>query len=320
MRLISRRRNRFSVVPHTAGGQTWKHGWTLHFVLIGAAIALLVTSRLGVGAIDGLRRTTGDLAVDLLRPMRDWQAKLFQQWDVVTGRHQLVSEIERLRASSRERATEAGRAAATRVAELESLLRLVDGLPLDRLAARVLTVERSASARSALLDAGRMHGLERERAAVDAGGLVGRLVAIGERASRLLMVTDPRSRVPVTIGPGRIDAMLVGDGTSRPFVDFLGEAERPTAGNRATGEAMGSRVDTSGVGGVFPRGLPVGTLLGKGSDGLYRVRLAAELDRLDVVALLRLPAPEAVLGPPPLTRKAITGKSRRDLRSSGRRP
>ena len=114
-------------------------------------------------------------------------------------------------------------------------------------------------------------------AAVDGVGLVGRVSGLGQRAARVLLVTDVASRIPVVVQPGGRRAILTGDGTPAPKLDFLDatEALRP-----------GDLVETTGDGGVFPPDLPVGRVIASPSQE-WRVGLNADLLRLEFVRLLR---------------------------------
>ena len=114
-------------------------------------------------------------------------------------------------------------------------------------------------------------------AAVDGVGLVGRVSGLGQRAARVLLVTDVASRIPVVVQPGGRRAILTGDGTPAPKLDFLDatEALRP-----------GDLVETTGDGGVFPPDLPVGRVIAIPSQE-WRVGLNADLLRLEFVRLLR---------------------------------
>lgn len=114
-------------------------------------------------------------------------------------------------------------------------------------------------------------------AAVDGVGLVGRVSGVGDRAARVLLVTDFSSRIPVVVQPEGRRAILAGDGTRAPRLDFLDAAEavRP-----------GDLVETSGDGGVFPPDLPVGRVIATDRDQ-WRVALNSDLARLEFVRLLR---------------------------------
>ncbi|MEM7189972.1 MAG: rod shape-determining protein MreC [Pseudomonadota bacterium] len=130
---------------------------------------------------------------------------------------------------------------------------------------------------SALVNVGRRDGIADGAAAVDGYGLVGRVVGVGERASRLLLLTDFSSRVPVIVQPGARRAVLAGDGRAAPKLEFLDGSEpvRP-----------GDLVETSGDGGVFPPDLPVGHVLAD-PGGTLRAVLLSDYARLEFVRLLR---------------------------------
>lgn len=130
---------------------------------------------------------------------------------------------------------------------------------------------------SVLVNVGRRDGIVDGSAAVDGSGLVGRVVGLGERASRLLLLTDFSSRVPVIVQPGARRAVLAGDDKSAPKLEFLDgrETVRP-----------GDLVETSGEGGVFPPGLPVGRVVAD-PGGTLRAILLTDYARLEFVRLLR---------------------------------
>ena len=94
-------------------------------------------------------------------------------------------------------------------------------------------------------------GVARGQAAIAEGGLVGRLTEIGSRAARVLLITDLNSRIPVVIHGSRTSAVLAGDNSDRPRLVFASEPKAIR---------IGDRVVTSGEGGVFPPGLPVGVV------------------------------------------------------------
>ena len=77
-------------------------------------------------------------------------------------------------------------------------------------------------------------------------GLVGRIVAAGKYGSRILLITDLNSRVPVMIEP-QASGMLVGQNDGAPTIAYLG---------RDAHVSPGSEVVTSGSGGIFPPNIP----------------------------------------------------------------
>lgn len=132
-------------------------------------------------------------------------------------------------------------------------------------------------ARSVLVNIGAEDGVRDGAAAVDGAGLAGRVVGVGERVSRLLLLTDFDSRVPVKVLPSGQRGILSGDATEAPRLRFLADD---------SAVSVGDRVLTSGDDGVFPPDLPVGVVAAVG-DRLARVRLAADYQRLEFVRVLR---------------------------------
>lgn len=151
----------------------------------------------------------------------------------------------------------------------------------------VLADSGSPFRQSALLNVGAHDGIRDGWATTDGLGLVGRISGVGRNSSRVLLLTDPESRVPVTIQPSGQDAVLSGDNTRLPLIDFVEvpEAVKP-----------GDRVISSGDGGVFPAGLLVGQVA-VGPDGRQRLRLAADYERLEFLRVLRSSPPEKIRAP-----------------------
>lgn len=141
----------------------------------------------------------------------------------------------------------------------------------------VLADAGSAFRQSLLLNVGTQDGIVDGWATMDGLGLVGRISGVGSQTSRVVLMTDPSSRIPVTIQPSGRRALLTGDNTPLPVLDFLEGTEnvRPS-----------DRVVTSGDGGVFPSGLLVGQVV-EASDGRMRLRMAADYDRLEFLRVLR---------------------------------
>ncbi|MEP4197947.1 MAG: rod shape-determining protein MreC [Aliishimia sp.] len=165
----------------------------------------------------------------------------------------------------------------------------------------VLADSGSPFRQSVLLNIGARDGLVDGWATMDGIGLVGRISGVAENTARVLLLTDANSRVPSVIQPSGQRAIVAGDNTARPPVDFIEnrDAVRP-----------GDRVVSSGDGGVFPAGLLIGSLeIDPG--GRLRVRLAADYERLEFLRVMRhygTPAVEdsgAVIGTTVQTDEAI---------------
>jgi rod shape-determining protein MreC len=160
----------------------------------------------------------------------------------------------------------------------------------------VLADSGSPFRQSVLLNVGARDGIRDGWATMDGIGLVGRISGVGQTTSRVILLTDSNSRIPVTVQPSGQKALLSGDNTSAPPLEFLEKQDlvRP-----------GDRVVSSGDGGVFPAGLLVGQVA-QGVDGRLRVRLAADYERLEFLRVLRsheserITEPGALIPPPVL--------------------
>lgn len=193
-------------------------------------------------------------------------------FDLYSQNRELRREIQRLRA---------WRGTARQLEEENAQLRALNNV---RLAPHATFVTGDVIAdsggpflQSALVNVGARDGVVDGSAAVDGNGLVGRVVGVGQHATRLLLLTDFSSRVPVLVQPSGRRAILAGDATSAPVLEFL---ESPDQVN------PGDPVRTSGDGGVFPPDLPVGRLIAL-PGGTWRVALSADYARLEFVRLLR---------------------------------
>ncbi|CAM4336825.1 rod shape-determining protein MreC [Palleronia rufa] len=141
--------------------------------------------------------------------------------------------------------------------------------------------------KSVLLNIGGRDGIRDGWATTDGLGLVGRISGVGDTSSRVILLTDSNSRVPVTIQPSGQRAILAGDNAKLPPLDFLETREQVRPGDR---------VVSSGDGGMLPAGLLVGQVV-LGADRRMRVRLAADYERLEFLRVLRS-APQAAIDDP----------------------
>jgi rod shape-determining protein MreC len=151
----------------------------------------------------------------------------------------------------------------------------------------VLADSGSPFRQSVLLNVGARDGIRDGWATMDGIGLAGRISGVGQSTARVILLTDSNSRIPVTVQPSGQRALLSGDNTAAPPLDFI---EKPDL------VRPGDRVVSSGDGGVFPAGILVGQVA-QGPDRRLRVRLAADYERLEFLRVLRSHATEAITEP-----------------------
>lgn len=159
------------------------------------------------------------------------------------------------------------KAAADRLA-LKQLQKLMNVRQPDRkaiLTTRIAAATSGSVVRTAMLAAGSRDGVVVGMPVIAAAGLIGRTIEVGNHATRVLLLTDPASRIPVVVQRTGQAGLAVG--SNRPALEL-----RDRVGPEVPLQA-GDRLVTSGDGGVFPPGIPVGSIIASGS-GTPQVRPA----------------------------------------------
>lgn len=252
---------------------------TIGFVLLLVAVALLALSRIDHPLIRQTRLAIAELVAPALQLVAGPLAPIRETIQNLGTWSSRPAELERLRAEVQAlkgweaRAQELER----RLADLAALAKVVDEAKTRFATVRVIADANGPFARSVLVGAGKDHGLRDGYPVISADGLVGRVLESGARTARVLLLTDLNSRVPVLVGDGDVRAILIGDNSGRPRLAHLPADFRP---------APGDRVVTSGVGGLFPRGLRIGAVVAIDEGGASRVDVDARLDELDHVSVL----------------------------------
>ena len=249
-----------------------------YLLLILTAIGVLVIGRVDVASMEQVRAQIVDAVAPILdvigRPVESFNVgvdRIHEIYTVFDANQKLRQERDRLlhwQALARKLETE-NRA-------LKGLLNFNAGPEPRFIAARVVADTGGAFAHSLILNAGERAGVRKGQAAVTGDGLIGRISGVGSRSSRLLLITDLNSRIPIEIESTRIRAVLAGTNAGRPRMIHL-----PTGAM----VAIGDRVVTSGHGGVFPNGLPVGVVTSV-NDGIIEIQPYVNRERIEYVRVL----------------------------------
>ena len=176
----------------------------------------------------------------------------------------------------------------------------------DRITAWAVAERAGPFVRSRLIGVGAEDGVREGYPVVNVYGLVGRTVDVGQRSSRALLLTDLNSRVAVMADRSNARAMLTGDNTDFPRLEYLGTDPDIEEGDR---------IVTSGDDNVLPRGLPVGDAV-RDRDGRWRVALYSDAAPLDLVWIW----PFEPVAPPeadPLSIEALPGLNAEALTGDG---
>jgi rod shape-determining protein MreC len=180
----------------------------------------------------------------------------------------VVDRNRRLAADLAKANAELQKAAADRLAlaQLRQLLAVREPGRTIVATARITAATSGSVVRTAMISAGTSDGVGVGMPVIGAAGLIGRVIETGNHTARVLLLTDPASRVPVVVQRTGQAALAVGRNTPTLELDDRVGAEEPMQ--------RGDRLVTSGDGGVFPPGVPVGSIVA-GSVEPPQIRLAA---------------------------------------------
>ena len=185
--------------------------------------------------------------------------------------NQLTSEVQKLR----EEIYRAGRL------EEFSAYRFETGL--SGMAARVIGESPDPWTRTIVINRGSEEGLRRSLPVVTPDGLVGSVIETSDHSSIVRLIVDRSSRVPVLVSRSRARAILEGESSGTCQLKYL---------DRTEDVRQGDIVITSGLAGIYPRGIEVGTVSEVLSEsyGLYqyaKVLPKAPINRLEDVLIIR---------------------------------
>ena len=137
---------------------------------------------------------------------------------------------------------------------------------------KVIIDKNSPFIKSIIINKGSREKIKKGMAVLDDDNFIGRIVEVNFLSSRVLLVTDLNSKIPVIIEPHGYQAILSGNGKEEPVLDYLPKNYEMESGNI---------VYTSGKDGIFFPGIPIGEI--KFNNGAYSVSLFSDLTQLSYV-------------------------------------
>ncbi|WP_164157738.1 rod shape-determining protein MreC, partial [Sandarakinorhabdus rubra] len=229
--------------------------------VVAAGLILLLLARVNPETAAGLRRAAADIAAPLWSVLRApvdgviWAADgVADYFGAVSRARQLEAELDT--ANARLRAARAG------MEELRRLKALLAVRTPERqviATARIAAATTGAVVRTAMLAVGSADGVAPAMPVIGAEGLIGRTLEVGRHGTRVMLITDPLSRVPVIVE--RTGQVGLAAGRNLPTLQLIDLAGPDTP------LRPGDRLVTSGDGGVYPPGLPVATVVDPRRDG-----------------------------------------------------
>ena len=163
--------------------------------------------------------------------------------------------------------------------ENSRLKRLIDEYitESDELVAKVLLDKDSPFLKSIIVNKGSKDKVTLGMAVLDENYLVGKIVEVNYSTSRVLLISDLNSKIPVIIEPGNVQSILSGSGKDHGEIQYFKSSREISSENV---------VFTSGSGGIFKAGIPVGKIENVRINKNFVTRFLSNLDQLTFVKLV----------------------------------
>lgn len=219
---------------------------------------LRIASRIEAG-VDGLYRN-----YIALTDVRRQNVALLEQLRLMNTR--LIAEQETLNANER----------------LKKLLALKESMRARTVAASIIGEDGAPWFKTLMLDRGSADGFGEGMPVLAAEGVVGQIIKVSSNSSRVLLLTDHASAIAAVVQRSRARGVVRGAGNGRLSLEFSLKEDDVK---------VGDQILTSGIGGNFPKGVPIGevTMVKKGEYGIFQVvevRPAVLISRLEEVLVL----------------------------------
>jgi rod shape-determining protein MreC len=202
-------------------------------------------------------------------------------WEGVEGLWRARVEADALRARVQELERQAARLTEIELenTRLRQLLDFRQTLAGQLLTARIIGHDATGLSRTIAIDQGTAAGVARGAAVLAPGGLVGQVILVSPHAARVMLVTDHNSGVDAVVQRTRGRGIVEGTADGRCGLKFV---------KRTEDLQLGDLVLSSGLEGIFPRGLPIGRIVevDKQGQGLFQyaqIEPAVDMDALEEV-------------------------------------
>src|SRR5262245_9690712 len=260
-------------------------------ILLSSCLCLVLSLYILTAAARGQLKNDpiGPLLLWIIRPLQlaaqattNWIQDIRNNYSTLAGYR---SENEKLRERIQELEVEKNQlleAEATN-RRLQQILEFRSQLPIGSLTASIIADSASTWFKSCLLDKGSADGVRKGLAVVTPFGVVGQVVAVTARTAEVLLLTDPNSGVDVLVQRTRARGIVSGSLDNGTILKYVKRSEDIQEGDRLV---------TSGLDGVFPKGVVVGavTKVRKQTLGLFQhieVMPAVNLERTEEVLIVK---------------------------------
>ena len=159
---------------------------------------------------------------------------------------------------------------------LQELLNVKVDAPHEYITAKVIADSGNSFVKTVLVGVGQQDNVKKNQAVLAEEGLIGRVIEVGRNSSRIMLLTDFNSRIPVLLEGTRQKAVLAGSNNSLLDLKYIPDDSSVTEG---------VRIVTSGDGGVFPAGLPLGRITAI-NDKKIKVKPFADINNVANVRIV----------------------------------
>ena len=243
-----------------------------------SAFVLMLVNKTDTAIIE----KTSSFATDVASPVIDLLViparAVADVYDYLKELKQIHQENKELRQENRKLLQAKDRAQALEIENriLSRLLNYVTPPEAKFITARVIAEEGDAFSHSLIAYTGEAKGVRKGQVVLSNRGVVGRIEQVGKLYSKIILITDINSKIPVMVERTRVRGILTGDNTPTPKMVFIPlEAEL----------TVGDRIVTSGVAGVFPAGLPIGKISSIEKNNV-KIKTFTNLERLEYVKIV----------------------------------
>lgn len=255
----------------------WVQRASFGLVLCGS-MALMVMSKAGSPVAENTRTRITDVMMPVLSAAASPVQAVHEAGAWVADLFLVQEENVRLRSENSELLKWQAEAKAMRAENdaLRSLLKVVPQAKPAYVTARIISDMHGPYVHSALINAGNTNGVLKDRGVISDNGLVGRVVDVGRSSARVLLLSDINSRVPVVVERTHEKSILAGNNSDFPVLTYL---------SRTSQVKPGDRVVTSGDGGVFAAGIPVGVVV-QSDDHTVKVQPYIDAEKIAFVSVV----------------------------------
>jgi rod shape-determining protein MreC len=227
-----------------------------------------------VEAFDPLQRSLGGIMNVSFNAYRTYS----HLWRAEQENQELHAQLVAAQAQIQRLGEQAGEAQ-----RLRTVLDFKNQLEFQTVAAEVIASSPGENSNAIFIDKGSDSGLTTDLAVITPEGVVGKILAIFPHSAQVLLISDPSSGVGVTLAQSRVQGILKGGSNSFCDVHYIMNEQAV---------ARGEGVVTSGLDQIYPKGLPVGTVVSAGEGNIYKtinVKPSVDMNRLEVVLVVLKP-------------------------------